>query len=324
VHLDNFTFGELRDLADATLLIAAAVEAGIFHALADAPATPDELARRLDYDPRATRMVMLALAELGVLQPNNDRFAPSPRCSEELCDPTSPAYVARGMPHWLHNVQGVTRIGEVLREGGPLDGTEPERTPANIARFMGAMAAAPRERIDRIVEVCLTRRPDARTVLDLGGGPGHMTRVFVERGLRATLYDTTDIIAYVTEAFGLRDIAALSVVAGDFTVDALPPGPFDLVLISNVVHIYGPATIRELFGKVAASVEPGGVLAVAELLRGRSARAASLAIQMLLKTEAGDMYMFDELSGWMAEAGFTDARLDALDDERDLVSAVRA
>ena len=54
--------------------IVAADEAGIFTALADAPATVSELAARLNFDERATRIVVRLLAALGLVTLRLERF----------------------------------------------------------------------------------------------------------------------------------------------------------------------------------------------------------------------------------------------------------
>ncbi|UCC25630.1 MAG: class I SAM-dependent methyltransferase [Gemmatimonadales bacterium] len=324
MRIGDLGLGELRDLADATVLVAAASEAGLFQVLHEAPATAEAVAQGLGYDLRATRIVLHGLVETGLVEVDGGQFRLSARAERELGDPAGPGFVGRGLPHWLYAVRATTRLGEVLRRGGPLETRPARRTPDHVARFTSAMAAAPPERVQRIVDLCLERHPAARTVLDLGGGPGHMTRAFVARGLRGTLVDTADIVAHVQEAFGLRELEGLEVVAGDFTRDALPRGPFDLVLLSNVIHIYDGPTIATLFRQACEVLAPGGVLAVAEFLRGRSRRAAHLALQMLLKSDRGDAHSEEEIRGWMEDAGFGDVRVDALDRDRHLLTARRA
>ena len=56
--MDDLGLGALRDLADATVLVAAASDAGLFEALHAAPGSAQELADRMEYDPRATRIVL--------------------------------------------------------------------------------------------------------------------------------------------------------------------------------------------------------------------------------------------------------------------------
>ncbi|MFQ5536509.1 MAG: methyltransferase [Gemmatimonadota bacterium] len=322
MNVHDLSLVQLRDLADQAVLIAAASEAGIFRALADGPSTPSELAARLEYDERAVRITLQALAEAGLLRASGDgRFAPTDRCAAELCDPDSPDYAGGGLPLWLRSIRAWTRLSEVLRRGGPLEPRPKERSPEDVARFMAGMAAAPRARVEKIVELCLARHPEARSVLDVGGGPGHMARTFVEKGLEATLFDTRDILAYVADAYGLHDVAGLTLVAGDFREDPLPPGPFDIVLISNVMHIYSAEENRALVRHAAEVLAPGGVLAIAEFVRGRSGKAARFGVQMLLRSEGGDAYSGAEFAEWIQAAGLGDMDVEDVDPDRQLITA---
>src|SRR3989442_9495275 len=54
--------------------IVAADDAGIFASLGEAPATIAELAERLDFDERATGILLRLLASLGLLVPRRERF----------------------------------------------------------------------------------------------------------------------------------------------------------------------------------------------------------------------------------------------------------
>jgi ubiquinone/menaquinone biosynthesis C-methylase UbiE len=322
MDLQDHTLPELRDLTEATLAIASAHEAGIFQALVREPADAATLAQRLDLDPRATTTVCQALAEMGLLEDGDSGYRPTEDCLEELCDPDAPGYVAGGLSHWLSSMKSWVRLEEVIRRGGPLEKRPDRRDATRVRRFMSAMAAAPAERIQRIVELCLQRNPDARTMLDVGGGPGLMSRAFVERGISATLLDTPDVVEYVVEAFDLGGVEGLEVVTGDFN-EALPAGPFDVVLLSNVLHIYAPERNRTLLTRSADVLAPGGVAAVAEFLRGRSPRAARFGVQMLLHTDEGNAYGQEELSDWLVEAGLTDVQVSDLDADRQLVTAVK-
>ncbi|HSH75580.1 MAG TPA: class I SAM-dependent methyltransferase [Longimicrobiales bacterium] len=322
MHLEERTFGELRDLADSVVLVAVAVDVGIFEALGKGAASAEELAAELGFDETATLVLLEALVGVGALERDAQLFRPTERTDRELCDPDLATYAGRGMPHWLRALGARTRLGEVLRGGGPLRPRLSARAPEDAARFTAAMAAAPRRRVERIVDLCLERNPGARSVLDVGGGPGHMTRAFARRGLRATRLDTPDIIAHVVGAHRLGEVANLEVFPADFTRDPLPAGPFDVVLISNVLHIYGPEQNRRLVRDVARVSAPDAVVAVAEFLRGRSRRAPDLSLRMLMTSESGKAYSEAEISSWLDEAGFGERRVDSLDEDRQLVTAV--
>jgi SAM-dependent methyltransferase len=323
MRIQNHSLPELRDLADLAVLIAAASEAGIFRSLHDEPGTAEEVAARLGYDGRAVRITLTALAESGLLEREGERLALAPSWRPVLGDPQAAEYAAGGLPLWLHSLKGWTRLGEALARGGPLEAGPKRRSPEEVARFMAGMAAAPRERVERLVDLCLERCRSAESVLDVGGGPGHMCRAFVARGLRGILFDRPGVLDHVTEAYGLTDIEGLTTVSGDLVADGLPDGPHDIVLISNVVHIYAPDVNRRLLAEAGRVVRPGGIVAVAEFLRGRSAKAARFGVQMLLKSDGGDAYSEAQITEWLDEAGFAGVQVADLDPDRQLLTAVK-
>jgi len=329
VRFEDLKLGELRDLSEAMATVAAASASGIFSALLEGPTSSEELAERQDLSPRATAILLPFLAELGLLEINGQAFQLTPRARRELADPSSPEYSAGGLPLWLHNLEAWTRLPEVLEAGGPVEAREPDSDSGSdsrreeIARFMAGMAAAPEERVQRLVEGILARKPDAETVLDLGGGPGHISRAFLERGLRATLMDKPEVVEFVDEEYGLAEEAGISTMGGDFLVDPVPGGPFDVVLLSNVIHMLSEDQAESLIQKVGEVTEKGSVIAVADFIRGRSPRAARFALVMLLRTPNGNTYTEEAHERWFRKAGFGDLEVLDLDPDRQLLTAVR-
>lgn len=313
----------MRDIADDMVLVAAAAEAGIFHALGEGPRTADALATALDFDARATLIVLQALEDAGFLESDGDVFSATERSARELCRPDSPDYRGRSLPHWLHGIAGRVRLGEVLRRGGPLEARPRRRSPERVRRFTSAMAAAPDRRMERIADLCLARVPGARTALDLGGGIGRLSRVLTHRGVVCTMLDVPEVVDHVVDAWELDSVAGMTVVAGDIIEDTLPVGPFELVILGNVLHIYGPEEVADVIRRASARVEPGGILVVVESLRGMSPKASSLAVQMLLKSERGRCYEGREFERWMTEAGLIDAEVEDVDGVKQVVSARR-
>lgn len=333
MRVEGHELTELRDLAETTATIAAAHDAGVFRALAGRAATAPEVADRAELDPRAVAILLPVLAEIGLVERDGDRFTLPEPTRRALADPDADEFEGGGLPLWLYNLRAFTHLPEVLASGEPLERPDEDEAEAreSLARFMAGMAASPRARVERIVDACLARLPEERrapdgrprTVLDLGGGPGHMTRVFVERGLRGTLFDRPETIEYVRDAYGLAGLEGLELAGGDFMEDRLPDGPFDIVLISNVVHIYAPERNRELLRRVARVTAPGGVVGIADFFRGRSRRAIRFALVMLLRTEGGNTYTEAEVGAWLAEAGFAAPQTVQVDEDRHLITAVR-
>ena len=69
---------------------------------------------------------------------------------------------------------------------------------------------------------------------------------------------------------------------------------------------------RELLKKTFRVLKSGGVIAIAEWLvndqRTEPLHALMFAVQMLVNTEKGDTFSFNEIKGWLEDAGFKKAR----------------
>jgi hypothetical protein len=69
---------------------------------------------------------------------------------------------------------------------------------------------------------------------------------------------------------------------------------------------------KHVIRRVADALSPGGTIAIAEYLvnKDRTGPPFSLifAVNMLVVTEKGDTFSFEEIGGWLQEAGFENAR----------------
>lgn len=294
----------------------------MFTALGDGARTREGVAELLECDRRAAGILLAALEDMGLVTRDGDRYALTADTRRQLADPEGPEYVGGGLPFWLENLRAWTELPRVVRTGEPVRTEARERTRDEMDRYMAAMGSGPPERTQRVVAACLARLPDARTMLDLGGGPGHVARAFSKAGLAATLFDKREVVGFVTDAYRLAD-TGIATVAGDFQHDPLP-GPFDIVVASNITHIYPPEANRALLQKIAGSVRPGGVVAVADFVRGRSPRAARFALVMLLRTEGGNTYTEAEYGRWLSDAGFHSMVVEDVDVDRQIITAVRS
>jgi SAM-dependent methyltransferase len=317
----DFQLNAMRDTAEVATVVAAAAQAGIFEELMRGPGSTRALAERLQLDARALGIVLGALADWGLVAARDGTYALTDLGRRTLGDPASPDYAARGLPLWLSGLAAMVQLPDVLRTGRGLDATMQGHDREHLAHFMAAMAAAPHARIQRVVDLCLARPPRARTALDIGGGPGLYARELATRGIDVTLFDTPETIDFVADAYQLRDAAGIHLAGGDAIAGPLPSGPFDLVLVSNVLHIYAPAQIRAILRNAAAATAPGGVIAIGETVRGASPRAARLAIVMLLSTDGGNTYTADEYERWLSEVGFEGMQMANADAERQLITA---
>ena len=88
---------------------------------------------------------------------------------------------------------------------------------------------------------------------------------------------------------------------------------YDVATLGHILHSEGEARSRQLLRKTFAALASGGTIAIAEFLvdNDRKGPVGSLmfAANMLVNTDEGDTFSFEEITAWLAEAGFVDMRL---------------
>ena len=105
----------------------------------------------------------------------------------------------------------------------------------------------------------------------------------------------------------------VSVQAGDFMKDDLAAG-YDVALLFNIIHGYLPDQNAQLFQKVHLALNPGGIGVIWDQFAGRMfglpAFKAGIWFYTLtaLVTQGGQNYSSDEVSRWLAAAGFAKIR----------------
>ncbi len=278
--------GEAADWR-AILLCDAATAGGIFDNL---PGTVDEVAAGTGLDPHALRVVLDALATLGVVDHVDEgRYA----AAADLPGPGAMAGIrhhARALRRWASALDPLLR-GEPC----PASKVEPEL-------FHDALSANARKSAPEVVDLCLDRFPDARSVLDLGGLHGEYSLEFTRRGLRTTMQDKPEMID-VARRRGHLEAAGVELFEGSF-FEKVPDGPFDLAFCSGITHTFDADGNLALYRNLRPVLAPGGGVAVVTFLRGRRPLTALFAVQMLLNDNHGDTHTEEEYRAWLAAAGF--------------------
>ena len=290
--LSNLTFlAPPAEVADWRLVILCDVAgaAGVFDEL---PATGTAVARRLGLDPHGVRVVLDALVGLGVLERDGDVYAPGPGTpgAEEV---GTLRHHARSLRRWAMTVDHRLR-GEL--GGDPVGMADPET-------FHDSLAAAARAAAPEIVDRCLARFPEARSVLDLGGLHGEYSLEFARRGVRATMQDKEAMVGVARRRGRLAE-AGVELFEGDF-FEAVPDGPFDLAFCCGITHTFDGTGNVALYRNVRRVVARDGGVAVVTFVRRRNPMAELFAVQMLLNDNGGDTHTEDEYREWLGSGGFT-------------------
>ena len=308
-------------------VLAAAADLDVFNLLAAAPLSASEVATRLHCDPRATTILLDALAGIGVLVKTADRYGLDPAVAPLVAD-GSPPSVAAMLRHQANCLRRWSQLPWVVQSGRPADAGSSVRGPeADQASFIGAM-----HDIANTVAEPLIREINPggfRCVLDLGGGSGTWTLAWLqaEPAARAILFDLPAVIPLARRrltACGVADRVEL--VAGDFYHDPLPRGA-DLAWLSAIIHQNSPDENRALYRRAAEALEPGGRILIRDIVMDESHTSplagALFAVNMLVATPGGGTYTLAEIREDLQSAGFADVQLVRRDEGMHAIVAAR-
>jgi SAM-dependent methyltransferase len=281
------------------VVLGCAKHEGFLEAVADSSRSADEVAKQLGVNPRAVYALLSALAELGVLAEDRNKFRLLEEHRGPLLDRSHPDYAGGLVVHRFELIRRWGRMPEILKTGSPIE-DDPEQGPEGKETFIYSMRRLAKPGVRAVAELLLSRLPENPHILDVGGGPGTYAEALAEGGAQVTVFDLPEVVELMKDHL---TAAGISAIGGDFN-EGLPEGPFDAAYLGSVSHIYGPEENLALINRVAGSLAPGGLIAIRDFLRGLSKGAALFAVNMLVNTESGNTYSEEEYRGWLSTAGF--------------------
>jgi SAM-dependent methyltransferase len=298
--------------------IQTALKLGLFEALDPDERDLDALAAAIHCERRATMLLANALIALGLLRKSAGHYGLTEPARRLLLE-DSPEYLG-GMilfDEALWSTWG--KLDESIRSGQPARTPDMYQShPGETGRFIHAMDSLVRARGDAVWTAQKLDLSSARTMADLGGGPGTYLIEFLRRWprLRGILFDlpaTLEVTRRIVERWGpLCERLALQEL--DYNRDDIP-GPLDVIFMSNIIHSEDEAANAALVAKCFRALPPGGLLVIKDHIMDAEltapAAGAVFSLYLLLTTHGRD-YSFEEVAGWTLGAGFTDVRLETL------------
>ncbi len=289
-------------------VLAAAADLEVFAALAAGPATAAELSTRLKCDARGMTVLLDALTALRLLEKSGARYRLAAGVDATLT-PDGDRTVLAMAQHQANCLRNWAQLATVVKTGKPAPDIPSVRGEAgDQAAFIGAMHNVSAPMADEVIQA--VQPLQFRQLLDIGGASGTWTAAFLRACPpgQAVLFDLPQVIPMARQRLTEGGLAGrVRLVAGDFYKDELPGG-VDLAWLSAIVHQNSRAQNRELFGRIYRSLEPGGRLAIRDILmeqgRTRPTAGALFAVNMLVATEGGGTFTFDELREDLVVAGF--------------------
>ncbi|HXI02709.1 MAG TPA: methyltransferase [Candidatus Saccharimonadales bacterium] len=290
----------------------AANDLGLFAALGGGPRSLADLTRVVDAPEPSVRVAADAMVSLGLLRKKEGIYENSTEAQVFLSG-TTPADMRPFLTFWdqisYPNWEGLTTA---MRTRKPGLGKLSDEQTAVFSRGVEAVTSGAARALPEVYDFSAHRR-----FLDLGGGTGSFLIPALEKnsGLQATLLESPAVTAVARKRINgsaVRD--RISVLDGDFFTDDIPAG-HDVILMANVVHLFGHARNIELLGRVRERVAPGAKLLLLDFwtdeTRTQPTFAALMAGEFLAVTGEGDVYNEQDVDRWCEASGWK--RLDRRD-----------
>ncbi len=299
------------------LIISAAADNKVFDALENSAKTAEEVAKEIRASPRALRILMNALVGLDLLK--KDRrgrysltaesaaflISKKPGTHAGFFGTIAPQLISR----WL-------RLTDIVREDRPVVAVNQETEGTEffsqlVENIIPMSYPAAQKLADHLK---IAKMENEIRVLDLAAGSGIWGIALAQKSPRVQVsaVDWAGMIPTtkrITEKFGVRD--CFNFIEGDLLEANFGTG-YDVATLGHILHSEGEERSRQLLKKTFRALKSGGAIAIAEWLvndqRTEPLPSLMFAVQMLVNTEKGDTFSFNEIKSWLEEAGFKKVR----------------
>jgi (2Fe-2S) ferredoxin/predicted O-methyltransferase YrrM len=300
-----------------------ALELDLFTAVGDG-ASAEVVAGRLKASPRATEMLLNAVASLQLLQKTDGIFQNTAASARYFAQP-SKDNARGGLLHMVNIWHNWSNLTECVHQGTSV---KKEKPAADWTRnFIAAMDRIANERARHLLKALGS--DGIRRILDLGGGSGAYSIAFTRAipGAQAEILDIPEVVPltedYVRKA-GLAD--RITVRAGDMLRDGFGRDR-DLIFLNAICHMFSEQQNRDLFRRACQALGANGRLVVQDFILEQDKTspqfAALFALNMLVGTEAGNSYSEPEYADWLHAAGFGEVTRVRLPGPSDLMVATK-
>jgi ubiquinone/menaquinone biosynthesis C-methylase UbiE len=299
------------------LIISAGVSNKVFDSLEGGAKTPGQVAEETGASARALGILMNALVGLDLLKKDRQgKYSLTPESAAFLLSKKpgthagffgtiAPQLISR----WL-------RLSDIVREGRPAvavnQETEGTEFFSQLVENIIPMSYPPAQKLGDHLKLAKTK--DEIQVLDLGAGSGIWGIALAQKspGVRVTAVDWAGMIPTtkrITQKFGVAD--RFNYIEGDM-LEANFGSEYDIAILGHILHSEGEDRSRRLLKKIFRALKSGGTIAIAEWLvnddRTKPLPSLMFAVQMLVNTEKGDTFSFNQIKTWLEEAGFKKVR----------------
>jgi hypothetical protein len=300
-----------------------ALELGVFDHPREGPLDVETLADRANASARGMKILVRALVSLGYLREENGRYELSKAARRTLSEEDLDAIGAYFREYARVCAGEATRAVRYAPEDGVF-GWERVQEGEVGRGYQASMRWLASNFVDEVVEK-VNPPEGAQRMLDVGGSHGLYTVRFCQEhpDLEGTVLDWEIGLEQAEKTLDDHPEMAdrIDLIERDFEREQIPDG-YDFAYLGNIIHGLDPAGNQALFEKLATATTDVGRVAILDQIEadddsmlGRlnptnsafTRGVAALGGFNLFLFSGGRTYSYNELSTWLADAGFTDA-----------------
>ena len=286
-----------------------AVRLDVFNVIGETGLSAGDISAKVNSNVCATGTFLDAMVSLDLLQKDNDQYFNTDE-GKEIFISGRDRYIGDIVilqdvmwDAWSRLSDSVIS-GEPARKPDMFQAEENETRNFITAMHNTAMSVAPV--ISREIDLS-----DCKTMIDLGGGAGTYSVFFCtgNSSLKATILDLPGTLKITKELIANSSVAnRINLIEGDFNKEIR--GQYDVAFLSNIIHGEGEQKNIALIKRVYNALNSGGKIIIQDFILDNDKTSPSFpalfSLNMLLFTENGRTYSFQEIEGWLKEAGFCD------------------
>lgn len=299
------------------LLLEAGIRHRVFDVLDSGPKTIAEVHKETGASQRGLTALMNALVGLNFLAKTPEGVFSLTAESATFLVSTKPAFQGGLLRHGSqHLIPRFLHLNEVVATGKPTAAVNQEALGGDFFQDFVTdifpMSYPSAQTLARHLD--LNGRGQPARVLDLAAGSGVWGIALAQSSehVRVTAVDWPEVIPVTRKTAARFDLAdRFSFIEGDILQADFGSG-YNVATLGHILHSEGRDRSRALLAKTFQALAPGGTIAIAEFLvnadRTGPVNGLFFAVNMLVNTDTGDTYSFEEIADWLGDAGFINAR----------------
>lgn len=281
----------------------------IFDIIGEIGMSASEVAAKLSLDEGATEIFLDAMVSLGLLKKEQNQFFNTEE-GKEVFISNKESYL--GDMIVLQDVMwnAWNKLEESIISGRPARKPdmfqEKNEETRNFIRAMRNTAISIAPKVSKVIDLS-----GCKTLIDIGGGPGTYSVFFCKANndLEAVILDLPGTLGITKEIISNIDVGyRIRLMEGDYNRQI--EGKYDAAFLSNVVHCEGERENIALIKRVYNALNSNGKIIIQDFMLDDNKTSpvfpALFSLNMLLFTENGRSYSFQEIEKWLREAGFHD------------------